>query len=111
MHHHVSVENIRLQLRHGGTQLFPFDMGPTDSSCLETTRDVVATAWLSADGSESLQAGTFYPGSHLPGNEPTDANGLFFKFFPNNDAGDAALLQAVDLLLLTPPNEHKALMI
>ena len=111
MHRRVPVENIRLQLRHGGTQLFPFDMGSSSYSSWETTRDVVATAWLSADGSEGLQAGTFYPGSHLPGNEPSDANGLFFKFFPANESGDTALLQAVDFLLSTPPNEHKALAI
>ena len=110
MHHRVPVKNIRLQLRHGGTQLFPFDMGPTDSSSLETTRDVVVTAWMSADGSESLQAGTFYPGSHLPGNEPTDATGLFFKFFPLTEAGDKSLLEAVHLLLSTPLDDHKALM-
>lgn len=110
MHHRVPVENIRLQLRHGGTQLFPFDMRPTDASSLETTRDVVVTAWMSANGSESLQAGTFYPGSHLPGNEPTDATGLFFKFFPLNEAGDKSLLDAVDLLLSTPEKGHKALM-
>jgi hypothetical protein len=111
MHHRVPVKNIRLQLRHGGTQLFPFDMGPTDSSSLETTRDVVVTAWMSADGSEGLQAGTFYPGSHLPGNEPTDATGLFFKFFPLTEAGDKSLLEAVHLLLSTPPDDHKALMV
>jgi hypothetical protein len=111
MHHRVPVENIRLKLRHGGTQLFPFDMGPTDASSLETTRDVVVTAWMSADGSEVLQAGTFYPGSHLPGNEPTDATGLFFKFFPLTEAGDKSLLEAVHLLLSTPPDGHKALMV
>jgi len=111
MHHRVPVNNIRLQLRHGGTQLFPFDMGPTASSSLETTRDVVVTAWMSADGSEGLQAGTFYPGSHLPGNEPADATGLFFKFFPLTEAGDKSLLEAVHLLLSTPPDDHKALMV
>lgn len=56
MHQRVPAKNIRLQLRHGGTQIFPFDFGGSSPEYLErvqtTTQDLVVTAWFSADGSE-----------------------------------------------------------
>lgn len=110
---HVPAENVRLQLRHGGTQMFPFDLGGSSPEYRErvetTTRDLVVTAWVSADGTGGLQAGTFYPGSHLPGSEPSDSNAIFFKFFPATEAGDQALVEALEVLLATPDDDHKAL--
>lgn len=98
----LRLEEMVLGARHGGTQLFPMTTIQTNQM---RTRDLVITGWLSADGSEGFQAGTFYKGSHLPGRE-SDANDFFWKFFRT----DEELCAAAERFLDAPDGSHKALL-
>jgi hypothetical protein len=102
----VAFEDTVVGLRHGGKALMTFlrrDAEAAGRFTEKTTTSLVVTGWIDATGTEAFQAGTMYTGDMLPGREPSGVHDVFFKFFPNDDKGNAALLAAVDSLLGAKP--------
>lgn len=102
----VAFEDTVIGLRHGGKALMTFlrrDAEAAGRFTEKTTTSLVVTGWIDATRTEAFQAGTMYTGDMLPGREPSGVHDVFFKFFSNDDKGNAALLAAVDSLLGAKP--------